>query len=346
MTTGSGTLTEIILPGLVEPDGLVVEHRPVPVPARGEALVRMLAAGVSFGEQSMRRGLYPGQPKFPFVLGYDIVGTVTAIGADVDPALLGRRVAAVTKTGGWTTHALLDARTLVPVPDDIDPADVETALLNGITATQMLFRKAHGKSGQTILVHGANGGVAGVLVQLARHSGIRVIGTAAPRHHDALRELGVEPVDYHDPDIAASVRTLAPGGVDAAFDHLGGPSFARSFSLLAPGGTLVAYGMQAQLGQPGNMVVAFMKMYASLVAWSLRPNHGRTAVFYNFWGGKHARPATFRRHLAEDLTSVVTQLRDGVLTARVGARVPLAEASRALALAESGTVTGKIVLVP
>lgn len=79
------------------------------MPARGEALVRMLAAGVSFGEQSMRRGLYPGQPKFPFVMGYDIVGTVTAVGAD-----------------------------------DIDPAGVETALLNGITATQMLFRRLTG----------------------------------------------------------------------------------------------------------------------------------------------------------------------------------------------------------
>jgi NADPH:quinone reductase-like Zn-dependent oxidoreductase len=346
MTTSSDTLTEIVLPGLVDPDGLLVEHRPVAAPARGEALVQMLAAGVSFGEQSMRRGLYPGQPRFPFVMGYDIVGTVTAVGADVDPALLGRRVAAVTKTGGWTTHALLDARTLVPVPGDIDPADVETVLLNGITATQMLFRKAHGKSGQTILVHGANGGVAGVLVQLARHSGIRVIGTAAPRHHDALRELGVEPVDYHDPDIAGIVRTLVPGGVDAVFDHLGEPSFAHSFNLLAPGGTLVAYGLQAQLGEPGSMILTFVKMYSRLVAWTLRPNHGRTAVFYNFWGGKHSRPGTFRRHLAQDLTSVVTQLRDGVLTARVGARIPLAEAGRALALAESGTVSGKIVLVP
>ena len=126
--TDTTTLTEIVLPGLVEPDGLVVQHRPIPAPARGEALVQMLAAGVSFGEQSMRRGLYPGQPKFPFVLGYDIVGTVTAVGADVDPTLLGRRVAAVIKTGGWSTHAVIAARTLVPIPDDVDPAAVETAL--------------------------------------------------------------------------------------------------------------------------------------------------------------------------------------------------------------------------
>jgi NADPH:quinone reductase-like Zn-dependent oxidoreductase len=344
--SSNSTLTEIILPGLVEPDGVLVQHRPIPTPARGQALVQMLATGVSFGDQSMRRGVYPGQPKFPFVLGYDIVGTVTAIGDRVDPGLLGRRVAAVTKIGGWTTHALLDARTLVPIPGDLDPAAVETALLNGITAWQMLYRKAHAKAGQAILVHGANGGVGNVLVQLARHAGIRVIGTAAPRHHEALRGLGVEPVDYNDPDLARSVRAMAPEGVDAVFDHLGGPSFRRSFALLAPGGTLVAYGLQTQLDDPGNMVLTFMRMYAELTGWTLRPNHGRSAVFYNFWGGKHARPAAFRRRLAEDLTSIVELLRNGVLTARVGARIPLQRAGEALALAESGSVSGKVILIP
>jgi NADPH2:quinone reductase len=345
MINDTNLLTEIVLPGLVEPDGLLVQHRPIPTPVGREAVVQMLATGVSFGEQSMRRGLYPGQPKFPFVLGYDIVGTVTAIGNRVDPALLGRRVAAVIKTGGWTTHALLDARTLVPIPDEVEPAAVETALLNGITAWQMLYRKAHAKSGDTILVHGANGGVANVLVQLARHNGIRVIGTAATRHHDSLRDLGVEPVDYNDPDLAATVRRMAPNGVNAAFDHLGEASFKRSFGLLAPRGTLVAYGLQAQLGE-GNTVITFVRVLARLLSWTLRPNHGRSATFYNFWGGKYARPKAFRRHLAEDLVNIVSLQRDGVLSARIGARISLERAGEALELAESGTVSGKVVLVP
>ena len=210
----------------------------------------------------------------------------------------------------------------------------------------MLYRKAHAKPGQTILVHGANGGVGGILIQLARHAGVRVIGTAAPRHHDALRELGVEPVDYGDADLAGTVRAMAPNGVDAVFDHLGGPSFQRSFDLLAAGGTLVAYGLQAQLADPGNMVVTFMRVYARLIGWSLLPNHDRSAVFYNFWGGQRVRPSAFRRRLATDLTNIVTLLRDGVLTARVGARIPLERAGEAFSLAESGTVSGKVVLVP
>jgi NADPH:quinone reductase-like Zn-dependent oxidoreductase len=268
------TLTEIVLPEIAEPDGLLLRHRPVPAPGPGEALVEVLATGISFAEQAMLRGRYPGQPEFPFVPGYDLVGEVTAVGSGAGHHLTGRRVAAATKTGGWTTHALVDARDLVPVPDDLDPAEVETVVVNGITAWQMLHRKSRVRSGQTVLVHGASGGVGTTLVQLARHAGVRVIGTASSRHHDALRALGAEPVDYRDPDLTGTVRGLAPGGVNAVFDHLGPSSFRRSFDLLAPGGTLVAYGTGAgaQLSGTNNQVLAFTAMLGQLALWSRTSN--------------------------------------------------------------------------
>ena len=145
------------------------------------------------------------------------------------------------------------------------------------------------KRGQTILVHGANGGVGTTLVQLARHAGIRVIATASPRHHDALRELGTEPIDYDDPQLAARVRELAPGGVDAVFDHLGGPSFERSFGLLARGGTLVAYGTASQRDDTNNLILTFVGLFARLGLWSLKPN-GRRALFYDFWAASTSAP--------------------------------------------------------
>ena len=337
------TLTEVVLPGVVEPDGLIIRQRPVPSPEKGQALVQMLATGVSFAEQGMRRNRYPGQPKFPFVLGYDLVGTVTAVGPGVADTLIGQRVAAVTKTGAWSTYALIDARDLVPVPESVDAAEAETLVVNGITAWQMLHRKAHARPGQTILVHGANGGVGNTLLQLARHAGIRVIATASPRHHDRLREMDANPIDYNDPDLPDHVRNLAPHGVDAVFDHLGGSSFKRSFELLAPGGTLVAYGLATQLREQSNMLVTFTRLYARLAFWSLLPNR-RRALFYNFWGGKHVRPTTFRQHLATDLTYVLNLLADGHITPHVAARIPLQEASKAMTIAESRTVYGKIVI--
>ena len=344
-TDGTSTLTEVVLPGVVEPEGLVVQRRPVPTPGPGQALVELLATGVSFAEKGMRRDRYPGQPKFPFVLGYDTVGVATAVGADVEGALVGRRVAAVTKTGAWSTHALLDARTLVPLPDGVQADEAETVVVNGVTAWQMLHRKARVREGQTILVHGANGGVGTILVQLARHAGIRVIGTASPRHHDALRALGAEPVDYREEGLADRIRALAPDGVDAAFDHLGGASFARSFGLLAPGGTLVAYGTAGQLEDDDNILVSFLGVFARLGLWSLLPNR-RRALFYDFWEGGTVAPERARRRRAADLTRVLDLLADGVLTPHVAARIPLADAAEAMRLAESSTVYGKVVLVP
>jgi NADPH:quinone reductase-like Zn-dependent oxidoreductase len=94
------------------------------------------------------------------------------------------------------------------------------------------------QAGQTVLVHGASGGVGTTLVQLAQHAGATVIGTASPRHHDQLRALGVQPIDHNDPDIPARVREITPAGVDAVFDHRGGPSVRQSYKMLAPGGTL------------------------------------------------------------------------------------------------------------
>ena len=354
MTTNTQTIdsilaTEVVLPGLVEPAGLQIRERRLAAPGANQALVKIEATGVSFAEQGMRRGAYPGQPPFPFVPGYDFVGTVLAVGAGVAQDLVGKRVAAVTKTGGWATHVLVLAQDLVPVPPAIDPALVETVLVNGITAWQMLYREAQVKLGQTILVHGANGGVGMVLSQLALHAGIRVIGTAAPRHHEALRSLGVEPLDYNAADLAACVPTLAPKGVDAAFDHLGLKSARISYSLLARGGSLICYGNAALLNDTSlsgkSMIWIFLKLLARVSLWNILPNSHR-ATFYNFWGGHLLRPAAFRRRFRQDLEKLLELLSRGAINPPVAARFPLLEASAAMELAESRTVLGKVVLVP
>jgi NADPH2:quinone reductase len=336
--------TEIVLPGRVEPSGLQIRTRDLPEPAADQVVLRMDATGVSFAEQQMRLGKYYDQPPFPFVPGYDVVGTVTATGPGVDPAMVGRRFAAVTKIGSWASHQLIDAADLVPVPDGADVAAAETVVVNGITAWQMLHRTAGVRSGATIVVLGANGGVGTILVQLARHAGIRVIGTASERHHAALRELGVIPVDYRDPQMYQRIREIAPDGVDAVFDHVGGPAITESWRLLRRGGTLVSYGTAATKNEEGNSRLPVLKLFARLVMWHLLPN-GRSARFYNFWAGRR-RLDSFRARLRADLTSVLGLLADGVLSPQVAARFPLSEAASALALAESRTVAGKVVILP
>ena len=337
----SNVLTEIVLPGIVEPDGLQVRQRPFPQLAAGTALVRMEATGVSFAEQQMRRGRYYDQPEFPFVPGYDLVGTVEQVAPGVDETLLGRRVAALTKTGGWSTHLAVDAADLVEVPAGVSPVDAETMVVNGLTARQML-RRAKVRRGQTVLVLGANGGVGSVLVQLAQLAGATVIGSASPRHHDALREQGVTPVDYRG-DVEAQVRAIAPDGVDAVFDHVGGPGLQGSWRLLRRGGTLMSYGSASTRDDAGKGNTVVLMLLGRVWLWNALPN-SRRAYFYNLWAGKTINKAKFRRRLHADLGAVFAALAEGRLTARVAAELPLTSAAEAMRLAESGTVAGKVIL--
>lgn len=344
MNSTVATATEVVLPGRVEPNGLQVRTRELPAPDAGHAVLRMEATGVSFAEQQMRRGKYFNQPAFPFVPGYDVVGTVTAVGSDVDATMVGRRFAAVTKIGGWASSLLVAAADLVPVPDGMDAAAAETVVVNGITAWQMLHRTAKVRTGGTIVVLGANGGVGSTLVQLARHAGITVIGTASPRHHNAVRELGATPVDYRDPAMYQRIREIAPDGVDAVFDHVGGNALVDSWRLLRRGGTLVSYGTAATKDEEGSSQLPVLLLFARLTLWNYLPN-GKGAHFYNFWAGRR-RLATFRSRLSEDLTQVLRLLADGVLTPQVAAQFPLSDTAAALELAESRTVAGKVVIVP
>lgn len=341
----SEELVEVVLPGKVEPEGLEIRHGAVPTAGPGQVLIRMEATGVSFAEQQMRRGRYYDQPPFPFVPGYDLVGTVLETGEGVQPGLAGTRVAALVKVGGWASHVLVDAADVVAVPEGIGAAEAETVVLNGITAWQMLHRKARVRAGQTILVHGANGGVGSVLVQLAHAAGVKVIGTASPRHHDALRERGVSPVDYRTGDIPAQVRALAPGGVDAVFDHVGGRGLADSWKLLAPGGTLVSYGSASSRDDEGSKQWPVFKILGRVWVWNTLPNR-RHAYFFNVWAGRSLGKNRFRARLHSDLTQVLAALQRGEVTPQIAARLPLSRAADAMRLAESGTVAGKIVLNP
>ncbi|MET9555204.1 medium chain dehydrogenase/reductase family protein [Streptomyces sp. NPDC006645] len=356
-------ITEVVLPGVVEPDGLELRTRPTPPLRPGQALVRMEATGISFAEQQMRRGRYFNQPPFPFVPGYDVVGVIHALGDDghapscpssrpsdrpSDPPqsharfAVGRRVAALTKTGAWADRLVLPLDELVAVPDSLTAEEAETVIVNGITARRMLSA-ARVRGGDTIVVLGANGGVGSLLVQLARHAGARVIGVASARHALYLRELGAVPVDRHG-DFAAEIRRIAPRGVAAVFDHVGGPGIRRSFSLLARGGVLVAYGTAAARDRRGNAQLPVYALFARLLLWRVLPN-GRSTTFFNLWAGRRRNPRRHRVEVRADLEAVFDHLAAGHIAVRIARAFPLSQIAEAMRYAESGAVEGKVVLL-
>ncbi|GAA4587521.1 medium chain dehydrogenase/reductase family protein [Planotetraspora phitsanulokensis] len=340
--------TEVVLPAIGEPESMQLRTRELPDLQAGQALIQVEASGVSFAEQQMRRGKYYDQPAFPFVPGYDLVGIVEALGdgpaAPGAGISVGSRVAALTKIGGWADRVVLDTADLVAVPDGVDAAAAETVVVNGVTAWRMLHRSAHVRAGDTIVVLGASGGVGSTLVQLAAHAGIRVIGTASPRSHDRVRALGAIPVDYND-DVPARVREIAPDGVAAVFDHVGGPGIVASWRMLARGGTLLSYGSASTRDLPGSGLLTVLKLVARLMIWNALPN-GRHASFFNLWAGKARHLGRYRADLRADLTQVFTLLASGDITAQVARAFPLADAAKALRYAEAGGFTGKVVILP
>lgn len=337
--------TEIELPAAGDPETLRPRTRELPPPAVGEALVRVDVTGVSFAEQQMRRGKYYDQPAFPFVPGYDLVGTVEAVGAGTRGVAVGDRVAALTKTGAWATRVLLPAGDLVPVPDGLDAAAAETAVVNGLTAWRMLHRTARVRRGDVVVVLGAAGGVGSLLVQLAVAAGATVVGVAGAAQLDRVRALGAVPVDHRAEDVTARVRQIAPDGVAAVFDHVGGPGIVRSWRMLGRGGTLVSYGTLATKDVPGNPRLPVLRLLARLLVWDALPN-GRRARFFDLWAGRRRDVERYRREAREDLGRVFALLRDGRLQAQIAAELPLQEAAAALRLAEGGGLTGKILLRP
>jgi NADPH2:quinone reductase len=208
----------------------------------------------------------------------------------------------------------------------------------------MLHRSARVQSGQTIVVLGAAGGVGSTLVQLARHAGIRVIGIAGPDAQDRVRELGAIAIDYRSEDVPARVRELAPDGVAAVFDHVGGPGIVDSWRMLGPGGTLVSYGTASTRDVPGNSRLPVLKLMARLTLWNLLPN-GRRATFFNLWAGARRRDH-YRAELRRDLREVLRLLDEGAIAAQIARRFPLRDAGAALRYAEDGGIVGKVVLEP
>jgi NADPH:quinone reductase-like Zn-dependent oxidoreductase len=335
-------ITEMVFTAAGEPGSLTAVSRELGPVGPGQARVRVEATGVSAAEQAIRRGKYYRQPPFPLVPGYDLVGVVEELGTPDDRVPVGTRVAALTGTGAWAEQVVLPTADLTPVPDAIGAAEAETVIANGLTALRVL-RRLDPPAGATIVVLGATGGVGSVLVPLALRAGLRVIGVAGASGQERLRSLGAIALDYRTDDVPRRVRELAPEGVAGVVDHVGGPGVADSWRMLAPGGHLVSLSDMGVL-HARHPTAHFVRHYLRLQLWNLLPNR-RRAHFFDLWAGKR-QAETFHAARHRDLAELFDLLADGTLTAPIDSTYRLTDAGTALQRAETGGLTGKIILIP
>ncbi|MGW0736588.1 medium chain dehydrogenase/reductase family protein [Streptomyces sp. NPDC002851] len=323
---------------------------PLQAPPPGHARVRVVAAGVSYGDILLRNGVIPGGPKAPFVPGFDITGVVDAVGDGVTGLAEGDRVVALIRKGGYAEQLTVPAERLVPVPEETDLVRLAAASLNYFIALQMLNRVAGASAGASagadgakrVLVHGAAGGVGTAVLQLARTSGVEVYGTCSAAKHDLVASLGGHPIDYRTENFVDVIRSLPDGGgVDAALDPIGGAHFNRSYATLRRGGILIGYGQSAALVDgKAKLSIGARGMLGGIFGPKLLPD-GRRTLFYNAWSLEKKQPHAYR----EDLLEVVRLLDEGTIAPVIADVLPLSQAGQAHKLLEESAVRGKIVLV-
>jgi NADPH:quinone reductase-like Zn-dependent oxidoreductase len=327
----------VVITAIGGPEVLQWVESDAPMPGPGQVRVRNIAAGVAYADLLMRRGLYPNTPALPFVPGYDIVGEIDALGDGVSNFALGQRVAALTMTGGYSRYTVVPVDHLVPVPPNLDPVEAVSLVLNYVTAYQMLYRVAHAKKGERILVHSAAGGVGTAALQLGKIAGLEMYGTASKAKHGLVSSLGATPIDYRTENFRERIRQLAPEGVDIVFDPIGGRNWWASYGCLRRGGTLVCYGASSAVSKGkseagiGFALLGVMKMVPD----------GKHAGWYNVKTLRDAHPEQFR----EDLSKLFELLASRQIQPVIAERFPLREAARANQLLESSQVQGKLVLL-
>ncbi|MGY8958542.1 MAG: NADP-dependent oxidoreductase, partial [Alphaproteobacteria bacterium] len=237
------------------PEVLTYGDLPDPVAGPGEIVIDVHAASVNAADCKVRSGESGAKTEFPYVLGRDFSGMVSAIGAGVDGFQIGDSVFGVCdvgQEGAYAEKIAMDASLVALKSETL--SDVEAAALaaTGLTALITIEDTLHLKAGETILIQGGAGGVAGLAIQLAKHHGAHVITTASPANHDYLRALGADQIiDYTTQDF-----TKAVSDIDAVFDTVGGAVADRAFEVLRPGGraAFIASGPEAPQPQRKDVV--------------------------------------------------------------------------------------------
>lgn len=302
---------------------------PIPQPKPSEALVQIKAAGINFIDVYFREGRYPAN--VPFVPGMEAAGVVTDVGSEVTTLKPGDRVAYTGVLGSYAEYATVPAGSLIKIPEALDFKQAAAAMLQGMTAHYLSHSTYRIKHGDIALIHAAAGGVGRLLVQMAKHLGARVIGTAGSQEKAKLAlDAGAdECIVYTTNDFESETQRFTDNkGVHVVYDGVGKATFDKDLNVLRPRGYLVLFGGSSGAVPPFDLIRLSQK--GSL--FITRP----TLAHYT---------AT-RDELEERSSAVLEMIIKGTLELRIHAVYPLDEAEQAHRDLEGRKTMGKLLLVP
>ena len=308
------------------PEVMKLEDVPVPAPGPGQLLVRVKAVGVNPVDGYIRSGTYARKPTLPYTPGTDVAGTVEQVGAGVSRFAAGARVYAHNAVGGYAELALCEEWQAHPLPERIAFAQGAALGVPYATAWRALFIRGRARAGETVLVHGASGGVGIAAVQIARAHGMEVIGTAGTPDGVALaRAQGAHHVlNHREADYLAQVRPLTGGrGVDVVLEMLANVNLDKDLELLARNGRVIVIGSRGRVEIDPRKT---MGVDGAILGMTLF--NADRAEFHEIHSG------------------LVAGLANGTLTPVVGREMPLADAAASHAAVLEPGALGKLVLIP
>jgi synaptic vesicle membrane protein VAT-1 len=336
-------MKQLFIVGHGGPEKLQPRESPDPNPAGGEIRVRVKACGVNFADILARQGLYPDAPKIPYVVGYEVSGRVDTVGPGVDQAWIGRDVFVLTHFGGYSEVVVVPEKQVFVKPASLSHEQAAAIPVNYLTAWQLLVVLGSLKREEAVLIHNAGGGVGLAAIDIARHIGATIYGTASVGKHAFLRQRGLhEAIDYRTKDWAAEVDRLTNGkGVALITDPLGGSHWKKSYKALRSTGRLGMFGVSeattsklsgplrllgAALGMPFFHPLALMSANKSVFGINLG----------HMWHESDM--------IAGWMEILIKGVADGWVRPHVDKTFPLALAGQAHLYIEERKNTGKVVL--
>jgi NADPH2:quinone reductase len=308
----------------------LITDAPVPVPNRGEVLIRVAAAGVNFADLSKAYGTFLGGPRPPYLAGFEAAGEIVAVGEAVTNAHMGSRAVGV-GSGAFAEYMVLPAAAAVPIPAGWTEEQTLGLVVNWPTALAALKPLGGVTAGQTVLIHAAAGGTGQTAVSMAKHYGATVIATASRGKHETVLALGADHVlDSLGGDLVSDVLRLTDGaGADLVLESAGGTTFEASLAAAKRvTGRVVVYGVAG--GE------------ATITNWDLVYRHQLHIIGLNIGVLIQAAPQIFGELMAELFALIAA----GVLTPNRPTSFDLADGPKALAELESRTTIGKLALLP
>jgi NADPH:quinone reductase-like Zn-dependent oxidoreductase len=328
---------------------LLIEEAPDPLPQPREVCVSVRAIGVNFADLVVRMGLYKSAKEYvgwPITPGFEVSGTVEAVGNGVTTFKPGDRVIGVTRFGAYTTRICLPENQLMPMPASLDFAQAGTFPVAFLTAYYAAVELCRLRPTYRVLVHSAAGGVGGALVQLAKRAGCEVVAVVSSAHKVAVaREHGADIViDKSVEALWPAAERAVPKGFHAIFDANGAETLGEGYRHLAPTGRLIVYGFHTMLRRGSDR----LNVFKALVEWLKIPRFNPLDMV-----DKNCGVFAFNLsylfdeiHLFhEAMTDLVGSLERGELRAPTVTEVPFADVQRAHGMLHSGDTVGKIALV-